>query len=92
MVQLDVWELGPVNEEARKLVWLEVWECSRSGSSRGSKTGSAGGLEDQAGSSRGSTLGSVRDPVRILERFETWFGRRIGPDHVEVWENSTRSW
>ncbi len=77
MVQLDVWELGPANEEARKLVWLEVWECSTSGSLRGSKTGSAVGLGEQ---------------VRSLERFETWFGMRTGPDHVEVWENSTRSW
>lgn len=69
MVQLDVWELGPVTEEARKLVWLEVWECSRSGSLRGSKTGSAGGLEEQ---------------VRTLVRFETWFGKRPGSKPGEV--------
>jgi hypothetical protein len=42
-----------------------------------SKTGSAVGLGEQ---------------VRNLERFETWFGIRTDPDHVEVWENSTRSW
>jgi hypothetical protein len=36
LVQLDVWELGPVTEEARKQVWLEVCECSRSGSLQGS--------------------------------------------------------
>jgi hypothetical protein len=69
LVQLDVWELGSVTEEARKLVWLEVWECSRSGSLRGSKTGSTGGLQEQ---------------VRILVRFETWFGKRPGSDPGEV--------
>lgn len=69
LVQLDVWELGPVTEEARKLVWLEVCECSRSGSLQGSKTGFAGGLEEQ---------------VRILVRLETWFGKRPGSDAGEV--------